>query len=348
MLLQEIWTKIKEKNEGVIIRMSNADNYRKLDHSVILITGATGFLGSEIVHALVNNCREIKIIALTRNKNKAMKMFGCHENVMILESDIGIEINVREKVDYIIHGAAVTESKQFVDNPVDTILANVMSTKNVLEYAANTNLKKMVFLSSMEIYGTKGFESSNVTEVDYGYVDILNPRSSYPESKRLCETMCASYKSQKNVPVTIARLCQVFGPKIQEDDQRMFAHFLKTATQQKDIVLATEGITVRGYCYIHDAVSAILTLLVHGEAGEAYSVCNEAMTMSVKEVAKIIAKYTKVNVRVELKNTDSMGFLPPFQMKISAEKIRKLGWNAKVNMEEAIQITLDELNYKMG
>ncbi len=328
--------------------MSNMNFGKKFSGKTIYITGATGFLGSRLVYSLSKSCADAKIVAAVRNVKKAQEMYGAYTNVCVVEQDILDAIHYPFEVDYIIHTAAITKSSMFVENPIETIAANVDGTRNILEFAHEKKVEKLVFLSTTEIYGTRNYNAETVTEDNYGYVDILDVRSSYPQSKRLCETMCVAYKSQKQVPAVIARLCQVFGPEIEDKDSRMFAQFLRRAAMGQDIVLATEGSTVRGYCYIDDAMEAIAILLAHGSSGEAYTICNESMTMSVREVAQAVANVAGVQLRLEKKDVSKMGYLEPFVMNLSAKKIENLGWKPLFNMDEALDSTIKTLKNRSG
>jgi dTDP-glucose 4,6-dehydratase len=96
-----------------------------------------------------------------------------------------------------------------------------------LEFARERKVKGFVYLSSMEVFGVTDTRLIEVNETDYGYIDILNPRSSYSESKRLCECLCASYASEFALPVKIARLTQVLGAGIDYNSEWVSAYFAR-------------------------------------------------------------------------------------------------------------------------
>ena len=158
-----------------------------------------------------------------------------------------------DSVDYIIHGASATSSKYFVSNPVETIYTALDGTSNILKFATEKKINGMVYLSSLEVYGTPEKDADLITENDYGYIEPLSVRSSYSEGKRMVECLCASYAHEYSVPVKIARLSQTFGPGVAYEDGRVFAEFARCALEQRDIVLHTQGHTVRSYCYTKDA-----------------------------------------------------------------------------------------------
>lgn len=149
--------------------------------------------------------------------------------------DINDELQLDGPVDYIIHTASITSSAQFVKEPVETILTMVQGCKNILKFAYEKRVCSFVYLSSLEVYGIP-FEENQISlfsENNFGYLDPCKVRSSYPEAKRLAESLCISYFSQYNVPVKIVRLCQTFGPGVSYNDSRVFAEFARCAIEEK-------------------------------------------------------------------------------------------------------------------
>ena len=171
-----------------------------------------------------------------------------------------------------------------------------------------------------------------MTENDYGYIDILTPRGSYPEGKRIAENLCISYGSEYEVPVKIARLTQTFGAGVTKNDNRVFAQFAKSVIEKRDIVLHTEGKTKRCYCYTTDAVTGIYTILTKGERNNAYNIANSNTYISICEMAKSLEnENTKVVFDIDDKN---YGYNPEMQIFLNSEKLEKLGWKAKTPLKE--------------
>lgn len=300
------------------------------DGKTILVTGATGLIGKLCVKSLLNSGYNTQVIALVRDEEKAKNIFGESKRLTYLVQDINQRINTTRRVDYIIHAASTTSSKDFVEKPVETIYTAINGSRNVLEFAKNKRLEGMVYLSSLEIYGVN--EKENIKERDYGYIDILNPRSSYSESKKMVETMCISYGTEYGVPVKIARLAQTFGAGVSISDNRVFAQFAKAIINKENIILHTKGETKRNYCYTTDTVRGIFTILTKGENNNAYNVANENSYCSISEMAHLLEnEYTKVEYKIDEVNR---GYNPTVKIALNTEKLNALGWEAKVNLKE--------------
>ena len=205
---------------------SSCTLFSELSNSSVFVTGSTGLIGSLFIKALLTfnlkNNSNIKVYALCRSESKFKSVFNDFEdkNLTPIYSDI-LSINsavLDFNIDYIVHGAAITVSKEMVEHCVETLDVAYSGTKKILEIAKDKNVKSVVYLSSMEAFGTPDSKLSEVTEKDLGYIDILSPRSSYSEGKRICETLCACYSSEYNVPVKIIRLAQTLGAGIDYND----------------------------------------------------------------------------------------------------------------------------------
>lgn len=300
------------------------------DGKTILVTGATGLIGKLCVKSLLNSGYNTQVIALVRDEEKAKNIFGESKRLTYLVQDINQRINTTRRVDYIIHAASTTSSKDFVEKPVETIYTAINGSRNILEFAKNKRLEGMVYLSSLEIYGVN--EKENIKEEDYGYIDILNPRNSYSESKKMVETMCISYGTEYGVPVKIARLAQTFGAGVSISDNRVFAQFAKAIINKENIILHTKGETKRNYCYTTDAVRGIFTILTKGENNNAYNVANENSYCSISEMAHLLEnEYTKVEYKIDEVNR---GYNPTVKIALNTEKLNALGWEAKVDLKE--------------
>lgn len=251
---------------------------RELLHNrTILITGATGLIGSNLVHCLLALDCKIKVVAPIRDLKKAVRIFSQNEleNIRLIECDIvSYSYDALCDIDFIIHCAAPTASKYFIEHPVETFDVIYSGTKVLLNYARKRQIKGFVYLSSLEVYGEIYDDSKPVCEDSQGYLDIMAVRSSYPMAKRAAENLCCLYAAEYGAPVMVARLTQTTGAGIALDDNRVIAQFARLATYGNDIVLHTTGESARPYCYTTDAVSAILYILFKGQKGNVYNVAN--------------------------------------------------------------------------
>jgi len=315
--------------------------WEEFNGSTVIITGATGTIGSALVRALftakIKHSLSVRILAFGRDTKKAQQLVENY-GVEFFEHDICNPFSVEGKVDYIFHCAAVTSSAKMVSDPVSVIDASIIGTSNILMLAKNKNVKSMVYLSTMEIYGKTNPESSYVTEDNLGYIDLKNPRSCYPESKRMCECMCNCWCAQFGVPVKTARLSQTFGAGTREDDPRVFAQFARSAIAGKNIVLHTDGNSRGNYCYISDTARALFLLIFKGNNGEAYNISNSSATMTIREMAELVAKKAfngKIDVVTEKpQDIDKYGYAEETTIRLSTKKIENLGWKPKYSLEE--------------
>lgn len=314
--------------------LEKADLFTSLDKSTVLVTGATGLIGSMLIKAMLMANEmyglRINVVGQIRHFEKAKAIFTNQLNQikLVMTDDV--------PCDFIIHTVSPTASSFFIDHPVETIKVSVGTTMSVLETARKYQAD-LVYLSSMEQYGVPYEAGALMTEDKTGVIDHLNIRSSYSESKRLCECLCVSYASEYNVNVKIARLAQTFGAGVPLSDNRMPMQFARAVIERKDIILHTEGKSLSNFVYLTDALVGILTILEKGVKGQAYNICNDLETRMVREIAELVATETAsgvIGVRIEIPE-GNMGYAPDTEMYLSSEKLRNLGWNAKVNMTEA-------------
>lgn len=323
------------KRDTLDICNSSSIDWNELKSSTILVTGATGLIGSSLLNALadVNRDRDlhIKLIGLVRDEKKAEKKLD--KDIVIIKRLLDSDMDIEVPIDYIIHTANPTSSSYFVNSPVETIKTTVNGTINVLELAKRKKVKSFVYLSSMEVYGHPK-RGHLVTENEVDGFDTMMTRNCYPQSKQTSEMLCKAYQSEYGLPTKVVRLTQTFGPGVEYNDGRVFAEFMRCAVEGKDIVLHTSGNTERCYLYIADAVTAILTVLTRGEPGQAYTAANIKTYCSIKEMAHLVAKeiaHGKIDVKIITDNINR-GYAQELYMKLDTTKLENLGWKANVGL----------------
>ncbi len=340
--------------------MFNSKNYLKdLDYQLkkidlerikdkrILITGANGLICSYIVdiliYANIYYNTNITIIAMGRSKEKIRERFSYYyDNELFIPiiQDVCEPFNCNN-IDYIIHGASNANPKLYITDPVGTMNANYLGILNMLNLAKR-NKCKILYISSSDIYGFIDNFDNDLNENEYGYIDILNVRSSYSSSKRASETLCASFYSQYDVNVVIVRPAHIYGPTFSANDSRAVSDFIKKASNGENILMKSDGSSTRSYCYVGDAICGIFKVLFDGIPGNAYNISNNKNIISIKELAELICKYTNTKLKIEIpqneldKKIDSNVKV----IKISSKKIESLGWKTDMNISDGIKLTL--------
>ena len=305
--------------------------------SRFLITGATGLIGSTLVHCLLSLDRDIIITCPVRSLSKAQAIFGKDAaSICLIECDL-IDylggLTPEDHFQYIVHCASPTAGGYMTEHPVETFELAIESTRMLLSYAQNAKIEGMVYVSSLEYYGQND-NDNEIVENFQGYVDAASPRSSYPIGKRSAEYLCTAYAIEYGVPAKIARLTQTFGAGVAPDDNRVFAQFARSVIAGTDIVLHTTGESAKPYCYTTDCISAILYILFKGQNGEAYNVANDETYISIKDLAEFLRDRFNPTINVVVESHPEMGYAPVTKLHLSAEKLKALGWEPNYDLKK--------------
>ncbi len=320
--------------------------WEKLSGTNILITGATGLIGSTLVEVLMSNPhRDYVVYASGRNFERARKRF---ENYLSLESFHFIEYDVMSpfqndvQFDYIIHAASNASPNAFSRNPVEIVKSNIYGVSNLIEYGIKHGMKRFLYVSSGEVYGEG--DGRVISEEYSGYVNCLNSRSCYPSSKRAAETLCASYASEYGVDVVIVRPCHIFGPNFTETDNRVYAQFIRNILNGEDIVMKSTGAQIRSWCYVVDCVSALLYVLLKGVSGEAYNIADPNSVLTIKQLAEMLAGIGNSKVIMDVpSDMEKKGYNPVTKSVFSVDKLQALGWKVSENMGDKMRKTVRHL-----
>lgn len=313
--------------------------WQTLAKKTVLVTGGFGFLGSYLLKALLeaNHLYELKlkIIAVKRNHDDLKGRLASYVQDSSLETsnhDLNKELpRDFPRVDFIVHAASHASPKFFGVDPVGTIKPNSIGTMNLVEFAVKKGVEKFLFFSSSEVYGQQMSPDQEISELDYGYLDSMNVRSCYAESKRMGETICVAWAHQYGVETVIVRPFHTYGPGMSLNDGRVFADLVSDAVANRDLVVKSDGTARRPFCYVSDATIGFLTVLLKGKSPEAYNIANPKAEISVKGLAETISnlfpeRNLRVRYQIPISNNDYLRSSITRQIP-NINKVQCLGWD---------------------
>ena len=320
-------------------------NWKKFSDATIVITGATGFIGSYIVRTLLalNDAdildEPLKVVAMVRNISTAKERFSDLVNNQYL-SYIEWDLckfstpNIGD-ASFVIHAASNASPRFYNVDPLGTALPNSIGTYAMMRALEKSKQAKgFVFISSSEVYG-KLESDKQITEKQFGGIDPCNIRSCYAESKRFGETLLTSWGRESEIPYFIVRPFHTYGPGLNENDGRVFADFVFDVINDKPIVMKSGGFAVRAFCYISDAIAGLFTVLLKGSAGESYNLANPRGAMSILELANLLVSVANSkNVRIQRTIREESDNYSESNLDVllpDVSKLKSLGWQPKIN-----------------
>lgn len=324
--------------------------WEKLADKTVTISGATGMIGTFLVDVLMrgNDTKQLccNVIALGRNTKKARARLPYFErDLFSFEEGSVTAIGYRPAApaDYVLHLASSTHPRQYSTDPIGTIRANVDGLQNLLGYSVDCGAK-LLFASSVEIYGQNRGDVNRFDERYCGAIDCNTLRACYNESKRLGEAMCQAYRVQKGAEAVVARIARVYGPTLLSDDSKALSQFIHRSLAGEDVVLKSEGTQRFSYLHVADAVSGLLYVLLLGIDGEAYNLADEGSDVMLKDLAGLVAEAGGVKVIFDLPDAqEAAGYSKATLALMDGAKARGLGWSARFNIEAGIIATMNQL-----
>lgn len=325
--------------------------WNKLSGCNILITGATGLIGSCLVEVLMSRPdKDYNVYASGRNEERArnrFKEFADNPSFHFFKYDVMKPLEGDVEFQYIIHAASNASPNFFATKPVEVIKSNIEGIANLMDYGILHGLKRLLFVSSGEVYGEG---DGRVFTEDYsGYVNPISSRSCYPSSKRAAETLCVCYGIEYGIETVIARPCHTYGPNFTESDNRVYAQFIRNVLAGQDIVMKSTGAQFRSWCYVVDCVSALLYILLLGDKLQAYNIADENSNITIKELGEMIAGIAGKKLIIDIPDdVESAGFNVVTKSLFSTEKLQALGWSVDGNMTDKMMAVIDACRFFMG
>lgn len=326
-----------------------AERIQEFAGKTMLITGSGGFLCSYFLDfAQVANemlSKPFQVVSLDNF------LTGWPDRIHHLESspyiqfikhDVSKPLEYDGPLDYIIHGASIASPMVYRQYPLETIDVNVNGTWHMLELAKEKSIKSMLFLSSSEVYGDPDPAMVPTSEEYNGNVSCTGPRACYDESKRLGETLCTTYWRKHQVPVKMIRPFNVYGPGQRLDDKRIIPDVMSGALRREPIVLLSNGLATRSFCYVTDAVCGMLEVLLSEHNAEAFNVGND-QEVTIREVAETAATLDVKPLEVRYETSEDPDYLcdNPNRRCPNLTKLRGLGnWKPTIMLRDGLSRTL--------
>lgn len=320
----------------------------RLSGKSLLMTGGTGFIGSYLLqtalylndHVLSQPCR---ITVTTRDARKLTSRFPAitdRSDLTVIATDVKSFRPSSRSWDFIIHAAGASDTRLFMQDPLETIATIVDGTRSLLQIAAESGVESFLFVSSGAVYGHQSRETPWLSEDYSGGPDLRCSRSCYAEAKRYAEMLCRIFEDTCKLPVTIARVFTLVGPYQDVNSTSAVIDFIRQGLEGNTIQIRDAGQTVRSYCYIADAVTALWRLLLRPEHGDVFNVGSDLETVSFVELAQRIGKCLGKAVTVRVEGASASGVLGERYAPDVSRLSHKEGFRPGTSLDEALRRTI--------
>lgn len=295
----------------------------------ILIAGGAGFLGSYLSERFVQKGYDVHILdnfasGLKENIQKIK------DDVTIFEDDV-VTFQTDETYDIVMNFASRASRVEWERYPVDVALSNSLGSKNLAELALKSNAL-YVYASSSEVYGNPKVVP---TPEDYiGCVSTTGSRSPYDEGKRFGDALTKAYEKQYGLRNIILRFFNTYGPRMRGGDfyGRVVDRFIQQAVSNEPITVYGDGTQTRSFTYVSDTIDGVLAAIAKGKEGEVYNIGNDKET-TIIDLANIVRKSAKSGAEIEFRPLPDSD---PRRRGADITKMRKLGWEPRISLEEGI------------
>ena len=337
--------------EEEFCRYAKYINYSLLKDKTFLITGAKGYLASATIRFLLylNKTYNLNlfIYGATRNPAKIPDYIQEYQAIKYINFDTFDNLIYDRPIDYIIHSAAPTSRLEFINHPLETFDIINNGTRRILDFSKNNNVKSVLYLSSVEIYGSPK-TTDLVKETDYFALDQNEIRNCYPLGKKVAEYLCKTYYKLYNLPINIVRPSSVQGLFQPYTEDRIFNQILRCILEHKDFVMKTKGETAKTLIYTMDAIYGMLTILLSSKYGETYNLTDSRTFFKMKDIVQNIFDHFETGLKVifDLEDDAKTGYIAPLSYNLDITKLEGLGWKPQTDLYKIYEIDLRRFNYE--
>jgi len=320
----------------------------------VIVTGGAGFIGSHLCEELLNNSKVICIDNFISGDERNIDHLLQNPDFKFIKYDLAKAINLEkfpeletfkikfQGIQEIYHLACPTSAKNFNQTKIETLLANSLVTKNVLDLAVKYK-SKFLFSSSSVVYGPR--DENKYYKEDYlGRVNFLSPRACYDEGKRYSETTVTTYRDVYNLDAKIARIFRTYGPRLKLNDGQMLPDFVDNALDNKDLVIYGDKDFTTSLCYVSDIVNGLIKLMESAETGPIN--LGSDVEFKLSEVAQKIIDMTESKSKIVFEKP--LLFMSPLGLPDITLAKEKLNWFPVVRLEDGITKTIDYLKAAKG
>ncbi|MEK6949731.1 MAG: GDP-mannose 4,6-dehydratase [Nanoarchaeota archaeon] len=309
------------------------------ENSVVLVTGADGFIGSHVAKALADKGSEVITIVRDIKKESNIGILGLKNSINILHGDLinyaDCERAINEYgIDFCFHIAAQAIVGTANRSPLSTFESNIKGTWNILEACRlSKTVKGLVVASSDKAYGQQ-------KKLPYTEDSPLNGYFPYDASKACAEILAKSYFMTYNLPLAITRNANTYGPA-DMNLSRIIPDVITSLLKGHDPVIRSDGTPERDYMYIKDAVSAYLILAENLHRKE---VVGQAFNFGTGKPISVLGLYKKIimlmgkNVEPEILGQAKGEIDKQYLDSTKAKKV--LGWKTKYTLEQGLKETI--------
>lgn len=300
----------------------------------ILVTGGAGFLGSHLCRKLLKDKHKIICIDnLITGSLSNIKDIIKNKNFKFIKHDISKPIEIKNKLDWVMHFASPASPKDYLEYPIKTIKVGTLGTHNCLGIARE-HQAKFFLASTSEVYGDP--KISPQPEEYWGNVNPNGPRSCYDEAKRAAEAIAFAYYRQHKISIHVIRIFNTYGPNMRLEDGRVVSNFIVQALQGQSLTIYGKGKQTRSFCYVDDLIEGITRYMQIDYTGPVN--LGSQFEFTVLELAKkvIALTHSKSQIKFEPLPQDD-----PQQRRPDIQKAGKLfNWKPKVTLEKGLKQTI--------